>query len=330
MSEREILYEVKELKRYFTTRKGTVKAVDNVSFCIYKGETFSLVGESGCGKTTCGRTLLGVYPKTGGSILYHGKGTEKLSREERRNYRKNNQMIFQDPYSCLDPRMSIGTIIEEGMKVHFPYDAEKRNELVTQLLHSVGLAPEFASRFPHELSGGQRQRVGIARALAMEPEFIVCDEPIAALDVSIQAQVINLLIRLQKQMQLTYLFISHDLSMVRHISDRIGVMYLGSLVELSDTAGLYEQPMHPYTKALLSAIPKADPDIDWAAERIPLGGEVPNPLNAPQGCKFCKRCPYATEICEKISPELREMQPGHFVACHRTEEINGTTMELGI
>lgn len=322
MSEREVLYEVKELKRYFPSRKGTVKAVDNVSFHIYRGETFSLVGESGCGKTTCGRTLLGVYPKTGGSVLYHGKETESLSREERKLYRKNNQMIFQDPYSCLDPRMSIGTIIEEGMRVHFPYDAKKRNELVTELLHNVGLAPEFASRFPHELSGGQRQRVGIARALAMEPEFIVCDEPIAALDVSIQAQVINLLIRLQRDLGLTYLFISHDLSMVRHISDRIGVMYLGSLVELSDTAKLYEKPLHPYTQALLSAIPKADPDVDWAAERILLTGEVPNPLNAPEGCKFCKRCPYAAETCEKTLPPLREAETGHFVACHRLEQIS--------
>lgn len=316
MSEREVLYEVRELKRYFPNKKGVVKAVDGLNFHIYKGETFSLVGESGCGKTTCGRTLLGVYQKTGGTVLYHGKDIDALSREEKLAYRKNNQMIFQDPYSSLDPRMSIGTIIEEGMRVHYNYSAEQRNQKVAQLLHKVGLPAEFASRFPHELSGGQRQRVGIARALAMEPEFIVCDEPIAALDVSIQAQVVNLLIRLQREMGLTYLFISHDLSMVRHISDRIGVMYLGSLVELAETAKLYAKPMHPYTQALLSAIPKADPDVDWAAERIPLTGEVPNPVDAPAGCKFCQRCPMAQERCRQTPPPLREVGPGHFAACY--------------
>lgn len=316
MSEREVLYEVRELKRYFPNKKGVVKAVDGLNFRIYKGETFSLVGESGCGKTTCGRTLLGVYQKTGGTVLYHGKDIDALSREEKLAYRKNNQMIFQDPYSSLDPRMSIGTIIEEGMRVHYNDSAEQRNQKVAQLLHKVGLPAEFASRFPHELSGGQRQRVGIARALAMEPEFIVCDEPIAALDVSIQAQVVNLLIRLQREMGLTYLFISHDLSMVRHISDRIGVMYLGSLVELAETAKLYAEPMHPYTQALLSAIPKADPDVDWAAERIPLTGEVPNPVDAPAGCKFCQRCPMAQERCRQTPPPLREVGPGHFAACY--------------
>ena len=320
MSEREVLYEVRELKRYFPNKKGVVKAVDGLNFRIYKGETFSLVGESGCGKTTCGRTLLGVYQKTGGTVLYHGKDIDALSREEKLAYRKNNQMIFQDPYSSLDPRMSIGTIIEEGMRVHYNDSAEQRNQKVAQLLHKVGLPAEFASRFPHELSGGQRQRVGIARALAMEPEFIVCDEPIAALDVSIQAQVVNLLIRLQREMGLTYLFISHDLSMVRHISDRIGVMYLGSLVELAETAKLYAKPMHPYTQALLSAIPKADPDVDWAAERIPLTGEVPNPVDAPAGCKFCQRCPMAQERCRQTPPPLREVEPGHFAACYLVGE----------
>ncbi len=320
MSEREVLYEVRELKRYFPNKKGVVKAVDGLNFRIYKGETFSLVGESGCGKTTCGRTLLGVYQKTGGTVLYHGKDIDTLSREEKLTYRKNNQMIFQDPYSSLDPRMSIGTIIEEGMRVHYNDSAEQRNQKVAQLLHKVGLPAEFASRFPHELSGGQRQRVGIARALAMEPEFIVCDEPIAALDVSIQAQVVNLLIRLQREMGLTYLFISHDLSMVRHISDRIGVMYLGSLVELAETAKLYAKPMHPYTQALLSAIPKADPDVDWAAERIPLTGEVPNPVDAPAGCKFCQRCPMAQERCRQTPPPLREVEPGHFAACYLVGE----------
>lgn len=323
MADREVLYEIKNLKRYFSSKAGTVKAVDDVSFTIYKGETVSLVGESGCGKTTCGRTLLGIYKKTGGTVLYHGKDMEKLDQKERKSYKKNNQMIFQDPYASLDPRMSIGTIIEEGMRVHFSYSAGKRNQIVTELLHKVGLPPEFASRFPHELSGGQRQRVGIARALAVEPEFIVCDEPIAALDVSIQAQVVNLLIRLQQEMNLTYLFISHDLSMVRHISDRIAVMYLGSIVEMAETQSLYDQPMHPYSRALLSAIPKADPDIDWAGSRIPLTGEVPNPINAPEGCKFWKRCPMAQECCRKTPPSLREMAPGHFVACHRAEELVG-------
>ena len=321
MAEREIMYEVHELKRYFSSKKGTVRAVDGISFRIYKGETFSLVGESGCGKTTCGRTLLGVYKKTGGSILYHGRDLDKLGPEERRLYRKNNQMIFQDPYSCLDPRMSIGSIIEEGMRLYFRRTTAEHNQVTAQLLHKVGLPAEFASRFPHELSGGQRQRVGIARALAMEPEFIVCDEPIAALDVSIQAQVINLLIRLQRELGLTYLFISHDLSMVRHISDRIGVMYLGSLVELADTTHLYNNPIHPYTQALLSSIPQADPDVDWAAKRIPLTGEIPNPVDAPSGCKFCQRCPRAQEQCRQSPPPLRALEEGHFVACHLADAV---------
>lgn len=311
-----ILYEIKDLKKYFSGKGGVVKAVDGVSLCINKGETLSLVGESGCGKTTCGRTVLGVYQKTEGSVLYKGKSLEQLTPQERKRYKKDNQMIFQDPYACLDPRMSIGSIIEEGMKVHYKYTAKERGQRTAELLHLVGLSPEIATRFPHELSGGQRQRVGIARALATEPEFIVCDEPIAALDVSIQAQVVNLLIKLQRELGLTYLFISHDLSMVRHISDRIGVMYLGRLVELADTEELYSNPLHPYTKALLSAIPKADPDIDWAKNRIPLVGEVPSPLHAPEACKFCKRCSLMEDNCQKIAPPLREVAPGHFVACH--------------
>lgn len=321
MNNNEILYDVQGLSRYFPSKRGVVKAVDDVSFQIRKGETFSLVGESGCGKTTCGRTLLGVYSKTAGKVLYHGVDKDSLNRAQQKEYLQKNQMIFQDPYACLDPRMSIASIIEDGMKVHFSYSASERTAICAELLHKVGLPAEFLSRFPHELSGGQRQRIGIARALAMNPEFIVCDEPIAALDVSIQAQVVNLLIRLQKEMGLTYLFISHDLSMVKHISDKIAVMYLGSIVELGTPDALYNRPMHPYSKALLSAIPVADPDGNWAKKRIPLTGEVPSPVDAPAGCKFWKRCPYAKETCKEQRPALRELETGHFVACHFTEEL---------
>lgn len=321
MNNNEILYDVQGLSRYFPSKRGVVKAVDDVSFQIRKGETFSLVGESGCGKTTCGRTLLGVYSKTAGKVLYHGVDKDSLSKAQQKEYLQKNQMIFQDPYACLDPRMSIASIIEEGMKVHFSYSASERTAICAELLHKVGLPAEFLSRFPHELSGGQRQRIGIARALAMNPEFIVCDEPIAALDVSIQAQVVNLLIRLQKEMGLTYLFISHDLSMVKHISDKIAVMYLGSIVELGTPDALYNRPMHPYSKALLSAIPVANPDGNWAKKRIPLTGEVPSPVDAPAGCKFCKRFPYAKETCKEQRPALRELETGHFVACHFTEEL---------
>ena len=316
----DILYDVKNLKRYFPAKRGIVKAVDDVTFQIARGETFSLVGESGCGKTTCGRTLLGIYPRTSGTILYKGKDMSKLDRREQKDFKRFNQMIFQDPYSCLDPRMTIGTIIEEGMKVHFDHTAAEREDIVRGLLYKVGLTPDFASRFPHELSGGQRQRIGIARALAMEPEFIVCDEPIAALDVSIQAQVINLMIDLQQELGLTYLFISHDLSMVRHISDRIGVMYLGSLVEVCDSGPLYEKPLHPYTKALFSAIP--DVGHRRSGTRIKLEGEIPNPMDPPPGCKFSSRCPYAEDICRGQAPSLREIEPGHMAACHLLEKIN--------
>lgn len=321
MNNNEILYDVQGLSRYFPSKRGVVKAVDDISFQIRKGETFSLVGESGCGKTTCGRTLLGVYSKTAGKVLYHGVDKDSLSKAQQKEYLQKNQMIFQDPYACLDPRMSIASIIEEGMKVHFSYSASERTAICAELLHKVGLPAEFLSRFPHELSGGQRQRIGIARALAMNPEFIVCDEPIAALDVSIQAQVVNLLIRLQKEMGLTYLFISHDLSMVKHISDKIAVMYLGSIVELGTPDALYNRPVHPYSKALLSAIPVADPDGNWAKKRIPLTGEVPSPVDAPVGCKFWKRCPYAKETCKEQRPALRELETGHFVACHFAEEL---------
>lgn len=319
--EKQVLFEVKDLCKYFpASHKRSVKAVDRVTLNIYKGETLSLVGESGCGKTTLGRTILGVYPKTSGEILYQGQDREKASAQQKKQFQKDNQMIFQDPYSCLDPRMSIGSIIEEGMKVHFSMSSSQRQKRCQELLERVGLPREMLSRFPHELSGGQRQRIGIARALATEPEFIVCDEPIAALDSSIQAQVINLLMDLQKELGLTYLFISHDLSMVRHISDRICIMYLGSVVELADAQQIDENPVHPYTRALFSAVPQID-DAGWSSRRIKLEGEIPNPINAPKGCKFCTRCMWAKQICQEQPPQLEEIEPGHFVACHFCQEM---------
>ncbi len=319
--EKQVLFEVKDLCKYFpASHKRSVKAVDRVTLNIYKGETLSLVGESGCGKTTLGRTILGVYPKTSGEILYQGQDREKASAQQKKQFQKDNQMIFQDPYSCLDPRMSIGSIIEEGMKVHFSMSSSQRQKRCQELLERVGLPREMVSRFPHELSGGQRQRIGIARALATEPEFIVCDEPIAALDSSIQAQVINLLMDLQKELGLTYLFISHDLSMVRHISDRICIMYLGSVVELADAQQIDENPVHPYTRALFSAVPQID-DAGWSSRRIKLEGEIPNPINAPKGCKFCTRCMWAKQICQEQPPQLEEIEPGHFVACHFCQEM---------
>ena len=319
--EKQVLFEVKELCKYFpASHKRSVKAVDRVTLNIYKGETLSLVGESGCGKTTLGRTILGVYPKTSGEILYQGQDREKASAQQKKQFQKDNQMIFQDPYSCLDPRMSIGSIIEEGMKVHFSMSPSQRQKRCQELLERVGLPREMVSRFPHELSGGQRQRIGIARALATEPKFIVCDEPIAALDSSIQAQVINLLMDLQKELGLTYLFISHDLSMVRHISDRICIMYLGSVVELADAQQIDENPVHPYTRALFSAVPQID-DAGWSSRRIKLEGEIPNPINAPKGCKFCTRCMWAKQICQEQPPQLEEIEPGHFVACHFCQEM---------
>lgn len=319
--EKQVLFEVKDLCKYFpASHKRSVKAVDRVTLNIYKGETLSLVGESGCGKTTLGRTILGVYPKTSGEILYQGQDREKANAHQKKQFQKDNQMIFQDPYSCLDPRMSIGSIIEEGMKVHFSMSPAQRQKRCQELLERVGLPREMLSRFPHELSGGQRQRIGIARALATEPKFIVCDEPIAALDSSIQAQVINLLMDLQKELGLTYLFISHDLSMVRHISDRICIMYLGSVVELADAQQIDENPVHPYTRALFSAVPQID-DAGWSSRRIKLEGEIPNPINAPKGCKFCTRCMWAKQICQEQPPQLEEIEPGHFVACHFCQEM---------
>ena len=317
MDKKEVLIEVKDLKKYFQVgRNQTLKAVDGVNFKIYKGETLGIVGESGCGKTTCGKTVMGLYKATGGEVLFDGVDINKLNKNEKKEFTKRAQIIFQDPYSSLNPRMTVGDIIGEGIDIHKLYTGKERQEKIYELLELVGLNREHALRFPHEFSGGQRQRIGIARALAIEPEFIVCDEPISALDVSIQAQVVNLLIKLQREFGLTYLFISHDLSMVKHISDRVGVMYLGSMVELASNHDLYDRPLHPYTQALISAIPTADPDVEATRQRIKLEGEVPSPINPPPGCKFRARCRYAMDICATQSPVLQEVETHHFVACH--------------
>ena len=318
----ENLIEVKNLCKYFPAgKKRTLKAVDNVSLTIAKGETLGLVGESGCGKTTCGRTILKLYPQTSGQIFFDGQEVSNIKGKALLNFKKRAQMIFQDPYSSLDPRMTIAEIISEGMTVHNHMTNQEKQEKVNELLGKVGLTEDYANRFAHELSGGQRQRIGIARALAVEPEFIVCDEPISALDVSIQAQIINLLIKLQKENHLTYLFISHDLSVVRHISDRVGIMYLGSMVELGSSQAIFGQPLHPYTKALISAIPAADPDAEKTRKRIPLEGEVPSPIDPPSGCKFRPRCAYATDKCAQEIPAWEEAAPGHFVACHHWRNV---------
>ena len=318
----ENLIEVKNLCKYFPAgKKRTLKAVDNVSLTIAKGETLGLVGESGCGKTTCGRTILKLYPQTSGQIFFDGQEVSNIKGKALLNFKKRAQMIFQDPYSSLDPRMTIAEIISEGMTVHNHLPNQEKQEKVNELLGKVGLTEDYANRFAHELSGGQRQRIGIARALAVEPEFIVCDEPISALDVSIQAQIINLLIKLQKENHLTYLFISHDLSVVRHISDRVGIMYLGSMVELGSSQAIFGQPLHPYTKALISAIPEADPDSEKTRKRIPLEGEVPSPIDPPSGCKFRPRCAYATDKCAQEIPTWEEAAPGHFVACHHWRNV---------
>lgn len=304
-------------KRFRVSAKATLTAVDDVSFAIGKGKTLGLVGESGCGKTTCGRTVLRLYEPSAGTIDFDGVRVSDLNGyQPLLNFRKRAQMIFQDPYSALDPRMTISEIIVEGVNVHKRLHKKERDEVVNELLGQIGLTSDYANRFPHELSGGQRQRVGIARALAVNPSFIVCDEPISALDVSIQSQIVNLLMKLQEERDLTYLFISHDLSMVRHISDQVSVMYLGSLVETAESDELFTGAIHPYTRALISAIPTADPDFELQRVRTPLSGEVPSPVNPPSGCKFRTRCPYATAICAEVKPPLTERSSGHYAACH--------------
>lgn len=317
MSEKKVLVEVKDLKKYFRlNKKEVLKAVDGIDFKIYKGETLGLVGESGCGKTTCGKTVMGLYPATSGEIIFDGIKVNELRGKAKKAFTRKAQIIFQDPYSSLDPRMTVGDIIGEGIDIHGLYTGKERTEKIYELLQIIGLTAEHINRFPHEFSGGQRQRIGIARALAIEPEFIVCDEPISALDVSIQAQIINLLIRLQKERGLTYLFIAHDLSMVKHISDRVGVMYLGKMVEMAPSQELYANPKHPYTEALMSAIPIPDPEEERKKIRIDLDGEIPSPINPKPGCRFASRCRYATEQCRCENPVWREIAPEHYVACH--------------
>ena len=321
----DMLVEVKHLKEYFNINTGMfsskpLKAVDDVSFSIRRGETLGLVGESGCGKTTVGRTLLHLYKPTAGEIWFDGK--QIVTKKDIEEYRKKTAMVFQDPYSSLNPRMTVADIIGEPLDVHKMYKSEaERKERILELMAQVGLNSEHANRYAHEFSGGQRQRIGIARALSMKPQFVVCDEPVSALDVSIQAQVINMFDELQDKMGLTYLFIAHDLLVVRHISDRIAVMYLGKMVELADAKEIYDHPLHPYTKSLMSAVPLPDPKKARENKRIVLSGDIPSPLNAPSGCPFRTRCPHATEACAASMPEFREVAAGHFVACHNFEHI---------
>ena len=331
MDENKKLVEVEHLKQYFPVagkglfKKNYVKAVDDVSFYINKGETLGLVGESGCGKTTTGRTLIRLIEPTSGKITYDGEviyDSETGVKANMLPYRRKMQIVFQDPYASLDPRMTVGDIVGEAIDIHkLAANKEERRDIIISMLEKVGLNSEHANRYPHEFSGGQRQRVGIARALAVNPEFIVCDEPISALDVSIQAQVINMMEDLQKEYGLTYLFIAHDLSVVKHISNRIGVMYLGHIVELADSYELTFHSLHPYTKSLISAIPIADPKTSRATKRIVLEGDIPSPVNPPSGCCFRTRCPYATEECAQSFPELKEVSEGHWCACHRLNEI---------
>ena len=320
------LLEVKGLKKYFDINSGiltkkSLKAVDDVSFSVVKGETLGLVGESGCGKTTVGRTILNLYKPTAGEIIFDGRTIK--SGKDTSYLHKRATMVFQDPYSSLNPRMTVSDIIGEPLDIHRLYKTKKeREEKILELINRVGLNSEHASRYAHEFSGGQRQRIGIARSLAVEPDFIVCDEPVSALDVSIQAQIINMFGELQQDLGLTYLFIAHDLLIVRHISDRIGVMYLGRLIELAKASEVFDNPLHPYTKALLSSVPIPDPEIASKNKRIILSGDIPSPLNVPSGCPFRTRCQYSRTECSDAAPEFNEVSSGHFVACHRVKEIN--------
>ncbi len=325
----DILLEVKNLKKHFPINKGffgktktAVKAVDDISFSIKRGETFGLVGESGCGKSTTGRTLIRLYEATAGEIIFDGVDIAKLKQSELLEYRKRIQMIFQDPYASLNTRMTVSDIVGEPLDIHGLAKGQARQDRIFKLLETVGLSKDHASRYPHEFSGGQRQRIGIARALAVDPEFIICDEPISALDVSIQAQVVNMLEDLQKKQGLTYLFIAHDLSMVKYISDRIGVMYLGKMAEIAPADQLYAEPKHPYSQALLSAIPIPDPEIMRNSNRIIIEGDVPSPINPPSGCTFRTRCNYAKDMCSEKMPELVETSDDHWVACHKVNNPN--------
>ncbi len=324
----DVLLKVEDLKMHFPIYRGVIQrqvgavhAVDGVSFNVLRGETLGLVGESGCGKSTTGRTILQLYKPTSGQVHFDGANLVSLKGEELRVMRRKMQMIFQDPYASLNPRMTVAEIVGEPLMVHNVATGNEIRDRVEHLLDLVGLDPRFASRYPHEFSGGQRQRIGVARALALQPSFIVCDEPISALDVSIQAQVVNLLEELQGQFNLTYLFIAHDLSMVRHISKRVAVMYLGVIVELADRDDLYHKPLHPYTQALLSAVPIPDPYADAQRTRVILQGDVPSPVNPPSGCRFRTRCPIAEAVCAESRPEFRELEPGHFVACFFAERF---------
>jgi len=325
------LVEVRNLKMYFPITRGIiiqrhigdVKAVDGISFTIRRGETLGLVGESGCGKSTAGRAILQLYRPTAGEVFFDGQNLTTMKGESLRHMRRRMQMIFQDPYASLNPRMTVGNIVGEPLEVHNLLSPKERRARVMELLEIVGLNPYFVNRYPHEFSGGQRQRIGVARALAVQPEFIVCDEPISALDVSIQAQIINLLEELQERFSLTYLFIAHDLSVVRHISNRVAVMYLGKLVELADRATLYENPLHPYTQALLSAVPIPDPAIEARRKRIILTGDVPSPANPPRGCHFSTRCPVKLPMCDSVDPTWRDVGGDHWVACHRVDRELG-------
>ena len=321
----ETLLEVTDLKMYFPVTAGfliqrkvaDVKAVDGISFKIKHGETLGLVGESGCGKSTTGRAVLQLHRPTSGSVLFEGRELTEVKGKELRAFRRKMQMIFQDPFSSLNPRMSVGAIVGEPMVIHKLYKGKERRDRIEYIMNAVGLNPYFAGRYPHEFSGGQRQRIGIARALAVEPDFLVADEPVSALDVSLQAQIINLMEDLQKEFDLTYLFIAHDLAVVRHISDRVVVMYLGKMMELAESLELYRNPLHPYTKALLSAVPITDPEVERSRERIILTGDVPSPMRPPPGCVFSTRCPIAIDDCSDAVPEWREIEPSHWVACIR-------------